>query len=60
VVPGGNFPTLPSIAAWERELKKPVVTTNQASVWAMLRAFNSAERLAAFGRLLAEVPADAS
>jgi maleate cis-trans isomerase len=37
-----------------------VVTTNQASVWAMLRAFNSADRLPTFGRLLAEVPADAS
>jgi maleate cis-trans isomerase len=60
VVPGGNFPTLPSIAAWEREFKKPVVTTNQASIWAMLRAFGSAERLPAFGRLLAEVPAGAS
>ena len=60
VVPGGNFPTLPSIAAWEREFGKPVVTTNQASVWAMLRAFDSTERLPAFGRLLAEVPADAS
>ena len=60
VVPGGNFPTMPSVAAWEREFKKPVVTTNQASVWAMLRAFDSADRLPAFGRLLAEVPADAS
>ena len=60
VVPGGNFPTLPSVAAWERELKKPVVTTNQASMWAMLRAFNSADRLPAFGRLLAELPAEAS
>src|SRR4030095_16133864 len=56
VVPGGNFPTMPSIAAWERELRKPVVTTNQASIWAMLRAFNSADRLPAFGRLLAEAP----
>jgi maleate cis-trans isomerase len=60
VVPGGNFPTMPSIAAWEREFGKPVVTTNQASIWAMLRAFGSADRLPAFGRLLAEVPADAS
>ena len=60
VVPGGNFPTMPSVASWEREFKKPVVTTNQASVWAMLRAFNSADRLPAFGRLLGEVPADAS
>src|SRR5919198_5149757 len=60
VVPGGNFPTMASIAAWEREFKKPVVTTNQASFWAMLRAFKSTDRLPAFGRLLAEMPADVS
>src|SRR6267143_1095765 len=60
VVPGGTFPTMLSIASWEREFEKPVVTTNQASFWAMLRAFNSAEPLPAFGRLLAELPADAS
>jgi maleate cis-trans isomerase len=59
VVPGGNFPTMPSVAAWEREFRKPVVTTNQASIWAMLRAFDAADRLPAFGRLLAEVPPDA-
>src|SRR5499433_2331530 len=29
LVPGGNFPTMPSIAAWERELGKPVIATNQ-------------------------------
>src|SRR5436305_8285654 len=57
VVPGGNFPTMTSIAAWEREFGKPVVTTNQASFWAMPRAFESAHRLPAFGRLLAELPA---
>src|SRR2546428_9068421 len=60
VVPGGNFPTMSSVASWEREFKKPVVTTNQASIWAMLRAFNSGDRLPAFGRLLAAVPADGS
>jgi maleate cis-trans isomerase len=60
VVPGGNFPTMSSVAAWEREFGKPVVTTNQASFWAMLRAFNSAERLSGFGRLLADLPADAA
>jgi maleate cis-trans isomerase len=59
VVPGGNFPTMASIAAWEKEFKKPVVTTNQASFWAMLRAFDSADRLSGFGRLLAELPRDA-
>jgi maleate isomerase len=56
VVPGGNFPTMPSIAAWEREFSKPVVTTNQASAWAMLRALGSSDRLSGFGRLLEEVP----
>src|SRR5436309_3373159 len=59
VVPGGNFPTMVSIASWEHEFRKPVVTTNQASFWAMLRAFNSADRLPVFGRLLAELPVDA-
>jgi len=59
VVPGGNFPTMASVATWEREFKKPVVTTNQASFWAMLRAFEATDRVPAFGRLLAEVPADA-
>jgi maleate cis-trans isomerase len=57
VVPGGNFPTMTSIAAWEQEFNKPVVTTNQASYWAMLRHFNTGDRLPTFGRLLAEVPA---
>jgi len=60
VVPGGNFPTMPAIAAWEREFKKPIVTTNQASFWAMLRAFGGADRVPGFGRLLADVPADAA
>ena len=57
VVPGGNFPTMNSIAAWEQEFNKPVVTTNQASFWAMLRVFDTGDRLPTFGRLLAEVPA---
>ena len=57
VVPGGNFPTMPHIAAWEREFQKPVVATNQASVWAMLRALAPAQRLSGFGRLLETVPA---
>jgi maleate cis-trans isomerase len=57
VVPGGNFPTMASIAAWEQEFGKPIVTTNQASFWAMLRHFNTGDRLPTFGRLLAEVPA---
>ena len=55
-VPGGNFPTMASIAAWEREFNKPVVTTNQASVWAMALQLGG-ERIPGFGRLLEQMPA---
>ena len=57
VVPGGNFPTLASIAEWEREFNKPVVTTNQASFWAMLVMLNAVDKVPGYGRLLGEVPA---
>jgi maleate cis-trans isomerase len=57
VVPGGNFPTMASITQWEREFGKPVVTTNQASFWAMLLHFKTGDRIPGFGRLLADVPA---
>ena len=53
VVPGGNFPTMASIEGWEREFGKPVVTTNQAALWAVLRRLGSADRLPGLGRLLA-------
>ena len=56
VVPGGNFPTMASIPEWEREFGKPVITTNQAALWAMMRALGSADRLSGLGRLL-EMPA---
>jgi len=55
VVPGANFPTMASIAAWEREFNTPVVTSNQASVWAVGRELGG-ERIAGFGRLLEEMP----
>ena len=57
IVPGGNFPTMSSIAQWEREFGKPVVTTNQASFWAMLQVLKTGDRVPGFGRLLAEAPA---
>jgi maleate isomerase len=56
VVPGGNFPTMASIPEWEAEFKKPVVTTNQAAVWAILRRLGSKDRLPSLGKLL-EMPA---
>ena len=54
VVPGGNFPTMAHIAAWEQEFGKPVITTNQAALWAILRVMRIAEPLPDLGRLLAE------
>ena len=37
IVPGGNFPTMPFISDWERAVGKPVITTNQAALWAMIQ-----------------------
>jgi maleate cis-trans isomerase len=52
VVPGGNFPTMSFIASWEREFGKPVITTNQAALWAMMGIMGASERLPGLGRLL--------
>ena len=52
VVPGGNFPTMASIEAWEKEFNKPVVTTNQAALWGMLQRLGSGDRMPGLGRLL--------
>ena len=56
VVPGGNFPTMRSIAAWEQQFQKPVVTTNQAALWAMMGVMKIATPLPGLGRLLAQMP----
>ena len=57
VVPGGNFPTMDSVAGWERTFGKPVITTNQAALWAVLQTMKCNTRLAGKGRLLEELPA---
>jgi maleate cis-trans isomerase len=57
VVPGGNFPTLDWIAPWERQFGKPVITTNQAALWGVLRAMGIGKPLPDWGRLLAQMPA---
>jgi maleate isomerase len=57
IVPGGNFPTMVHVAGWERQFGKPVVTTNQALIWAMLRQFGAKEGLKGLGVLLEKVPA---
>jgi maleate cis-trans isomerase len=56
MVPGGNFPTMDWIAGWERAFGKPVVTTNQASLWAMLKAMRFDTPLPGKGRLLEQLP----
>src|SRR5579872_1338631 len=53
VVPGGNFPTMASIEGWEAEFKKPVVTTNQAALWAVGQRLGQPVRISGLGRLLA-------
>jgi len=57
VVPGGNFPTMDRIAAWERQFGKPVITTNQAALWGVLQAMKIDTPLPGNGRLLEQLPA---
>jgi maleate isomerase len=56
VLPGGNFPTKDWIEPWEQQFGKPVLTTNQAALWAVLRAMGIDNPLAGWGRLLAQMP----
>ncbi len=56
VVPGGNFPTMDKIAAWEQQFGKPVITTNQATLWAILGVMHVQTPLPGKGRLLAGLP----
>lgn len=57
VVPGGNFPTMSFVPAWEQELGKPVITTNGAALWSMMHIMGARNPLPNLGRLLAELPA---
>ena len=56
VVPGGNFPTMSFVPAWEREFGKPVITTNAAALWAMMAIMGVSDPLPNLGRLLEEMP----
>jgi maleate isomerase len=56
MVPGGNFPTMDSIASWEQRFGKPVVTTNQATLWAVLKHMRITTPLTGRGRLLEQLP----
>ena len=57
VVPGGNFPTMRFIAAWEQQFHKPVITSNQAALWAMMGIMQIQTPLPGLGRLLEQMPA---
>jgi maleate isomerase len=57
VVPGGNFPTMSFVPAWEQEFGKPIITTNGAALWSMMHIMGVRDPLPALGRLLAELPA---
>jgi len=47
-----DFATLPLIERLERDIGKPVVTSNQATFWAALRAAGVQDRFTSFGALL--------
>jgi maleate isomerase len=57
MVPGGNFPTMDRIADWEHQFGKPVITTNQAALWAVLQTMKFDLALPGKGRLLDQLPA---
>lgn len=48
-----DFATIDIIETLERELAKPVVSSNTATFWSALRAGGLAERVSGYGRLLA-------
>ncbi len=56
VVPGGNFPTMKFIPQWEEQFGKPVITTNQAALWAMMGVMKIKDPLTGLGRLLEQMP----
>jgi len=56
IVPGGHFPTMPWIAPWERAFAKPVITTNQAALWAALGVMKLNDPIPGLGRLLEQMP----
>lgn len=56
VVPGGNFPTMKFVSDWEKQFRKPVVTTNQAALWAMMSVMKVKEPIPGLGRLLMDMP----
>jgi maleate isomerase len=56
LMPGGNMPCLEVADEIEAQLGKPMVTTNQAGMHALLALFGLPDRIAGAGRLLGERP----
>ena len=56
LISGTGLPTADAIEPLERALGKPVVTSQSASLWWLLRAAGAGERVAGWGRLLATQP----
>jgi maleate isomerase len=56
IVPGGNFPTMPWIAPWERALGKPIITTCQATLWGALGVMKLNNPMPGLRRLLEQMP----
>ncbi len=52
VILGGNMPCLLIADELERELGKPVITTNQTGIWALLRHLGGFQGLTGMGQLL--------
>ena len=57
IIPGGNFPTMAFVPDWERQFGKPIISANQAALWAMLHVMKIDEKVRGLGRLLEEMPA---
>lgn len=56
LIVGGAIPVIEHAQAWEQRFGVPVVTTNQALIWAMLKAAGAGDRLPGLGQLLATMP----
>jgi len=56
LLPGGNMPCLDIADAIEARIGKPVISTNQAGMWALLARFGVPDRIEGAGTLLRDRP----
>jgi maleate cis-trans isomerase len=54
LISGTGLPTVGMLERLERELGKPVISSNQACLWRALRLAGVGEPVTGFGRLLRE------